>query len=51
MSEYFQNDLILVEKAQKGDQNALNELIRKYQDQALFLDPSAVWLAVLLDAV
>jgi RNA polymerase sigma-70 factor (ECF subfamily) len=33
MSEYFQNDQILVEKAQKGDQNALNELIRKYQDR------------------
>jgi RNA polymerase sigma-70 factor (ECF subfamily) len=33
-SEYFQNDQILVEKAQKGDQNALNELIRKYQDKA-----------------
>jgi RNA polymerase sigma-70 factor, ECF subfamily len=33
MSEYFQNDQILVEKAQKGDQNALNELIRKYQDK------------------
>ncbi len=34
MSEYFQNDNILVEKAQNGDQNALNELIRKYQDRA-----------------
>ncbi|MEI8281716.1 MAG: sigma-70 family RNA polymerase sigma factor [Armatimonadota bacterium] len=34
MSEYFQNDNILVENAQKGDQNSLNELIRKYQDRA-----------------
>lgn len=33
MSESFQNDLILVEKAQRGDKNALNELIRKYQDR------------------
>jgi len=34
MSEFFQNDNILVEKAQRGDKNALNELIRKYQDRA-----------------
>lgn len=34
MSEFFQSDNILVEKAQRGDKNALNELIRKYQDRA-----------------
>lgn len=33
MSEFFQTDQILIEKAQKGDKNALNELIRKYQDR------------------
>ena len=33
MSEYFQTDNILVEKAQRGDRDALNELIRKYQDR------------------
>ena len=34
MSEFFQNDDILVERAQRGDKNALNELIRKYQDRS-----------------
>lgn len=34
MSEFFQNDNILIEKAQQGDKAALNELIRKYQDRA-----------------
>ncbi|MBI1334408.1 MAG: sigma-70 family RNA polymerase sigma factor [Armatimonadetes bacterium] len=33
MSEFFQNDAILVEKAQRGDKAALNELIRKYQER------------------
>lgn len=33
MSEYFQSDNILVEKAQRGDKSALNELVRKYQDR------------------
>jgi RNA polymerase sigma-70 factor (ECF subfamily) len=34
LSENFQADTILVERAQKGDRNSLNELIRKYQDKA-----------------
>lgn len=34
MSEYFQPDNILIEKAQRGDRGALNELIRKHQDRA-----------------
>jgi RNA polymerase sigma-70 factor, ECF subfamily len=34
LSEYFQNDNILIEKAQQGDRNALNELVRKYQERA-----------------
>lgn len=34
MSEFFQNDNILIEKAQQGDKAALNELVRKYQDRA-----------------
>jgi RNA polymerase sigma-70 factor, ECF subfamily len=34
LSEFFQNDNILIEKAQQGDKAALNELIRKYQDRA-----------------
>ncbi len=34
MSEYFQADNILIEKAQRGDRGALNELIRKHQDRA-----------------
>jgi RNA polymerase sigma-70 factor, ECF subfamily len=34
LSEYFQPDNILIEKAQRGDRNALNELIRKYQERA-----------------
>lgn len=34
MSEYFQPDNILIEKAQRGDRGALNELIRKHQERA-----------------
>lgn len=34
MSEYFQPDNILIEKAQNGDRSALNELIRKHQERA-----------------
>lgn len=34
MSEYFQPDNILIEKAQNGDRAALNELIRKHQERA-----------------
>ncbi len=34
MSEYFQADNILIEKSQRGDREALNELIRKHQDRA-----------------
>jgi RNA polymerase sigma-70 factor, ECF subfamily len=34
LSEYFQPDNILIEKAQRGDRGALNELVRKYQDRA-----------------
>lgn len=34
MSEFFQADNILIEKAQRGDRGALNELIRKHQDRA-----------------
>lgn len=34
MSEYFQADNILIEKAQRGDRGALNELIRKHQERA-----------------
>jgi RNA polymerase sigma-70 factor, ECF subfamily len=34
LSEYFQPDHILIEKAQRGDRGALNELIRKYQERA-----------------
>jgi len=34
LSEYFQPDNILIEKAQRGDRGALNELIRKHQDRA-----------------
>jgi RNA polymerase sigma-70 factor (ECF subfamily) len=34
LSEYFQADNILIEKAQRGDRGALNELIRKHQDRA-----------------
>lgn len=34
MSEYFQSDSILVEKAQRGDSSAINELIRKHQERA-----------------
>ena len=34
MSEYFQADNILMEKAQRGDRGALNELIRKHQERA-----------------
>jgi RNA polymerase sigma-70 factor (ECF subfamily) len=34
LSEYFQADNILIEKAQRGDRGALNELIRKHQERA-----------------
>jgi len=34
LSEYFQPDNILIEKAQRGDRGALNELIRKHQERA-----------------
>jgi RNA polymerase sigma-70 factor (ECF subfamily) len=34
LSEYFQADNILIEKSQRGDREALNELIRKHQDRA-----------------
>jgi len=34
LSEYFQADNILMEKAQRGDRGALNELIRKHQERA-----------------
>lgn len=34
MADIFQDDRILIERAQRGDRSALNELIRKYQDRA-----------------
>ena len=34
MADIFQDDRILIERTQRGDRSALNELVRKYQDRA-----------------